>query len=182
METKQDIRKNILEMRKRVPKIALLQKSGIICKKLMQLPEYREAECIYTYVSLPGEVWTDTLINEAWKAGKKVAVPKVTGDRTMEFYEIDSWDMLKEGHFHVLEPAANKKAEYPNALMIMPGVAFDEHRHRIGYGKGYYDAYLEKEPNHTTIALAFSFQIAKEVPFEVHDKLPDRLITEHLTY
>jgi 5-formyltetrahydrofolate cyclo-ligase len=60
----------------------------------------------------------------------------------------------------------------------MPGVAFDEHGHRVGYGGGYYDRYLERHPGLIHIALAFEFQIFPEVPFEVHDILPEKIVTE----
>ena len=63
-------------------------------------------------------------------------------------------------------------------LMLMPGVAFDEHCHRVGYGGGYYDRYLEKHPGLVHIALAFEFQVFPEVPFEAHDILPQMIVTE----
>ena len=50
--------------------------------------------------------------------------------------------------------------------MIMPGVAFDNQRHRVGYGGGFYDRYLSKHTSHFTAALAFEFQMMEEVPTE----------------
>ena len=41
--------------------------------------------------------------------------------------------------------------------MIMPGVAFDRANHRVGYGGGFYDRYLEKHPQLERVAIAFSF-------------------------
>ena len=66
--------------------------------------------------------------------------------------------------------------------MIMPGVAFDKKRHRIGYGKGYYDRYLSKNAVKSKIALAFDFQILDHVPFKAYDVLPDQIITEKNRY
>ena len=65
-ETKESIRKRILAMRRRIPALMLTQKSGIIEKRLMQTAEWKMAKSIYTYISLPGEVETNTLVTAAW--------------------------------------------------------------------------------------------------------------------
>lgn len=83
-------------------------------------------------------------------------------------------------------------------MMWMPGAVFDQAGHRIGYGGGYYDRYLqrlvcmsEKDPGGsadtgrkqpvmllTTAALAYSCQVLAQIPYEAHDIIPDMLITE----
>ncbi len=75
-------------------------------------------------------------------------------------------------------PARGEAAEQERALMIVPGVAFDAERHRIGYSQGFYDQYLEKHPHHPTIAVAFEFQMIGQVPHESTDIRPDCLVTE----
>lgn len=62
--------------------------------------------------------------------------------------------------------------------MIMPGVAFDNNCHRVGYGGGFYDRYLEKHPKVKRIAAAFEFQILPEVPTEPTDIAPEMIVTE----
>ena len=52
-------------------------------------------------------------------------------------------------------------------------VAFDPHGHRIGYGGGFYDKFLEKEPNHPTLALCYEFQMLPYLETEPHDILVD---------
>ena len=64
------------------------------------------------------------------------------------------------------------------ALMIMPGVAFDRANHRVGYGGGFYDRYLEKHPQLERVAIAFSFQMLPEVPTEPTDICPQIIVTE----
>ena len=51
------------------------------------------------------------------------------------------------GAYGILEPTGEYKADGYDGLLIMPGVAFDEECHRIGYGGGFYDKYLEKHPD-----------------------------------
>ena len=60
----------------------------------------------------------------------------------------------------------------------MPGVVFDLQRHRVGYGGGFYDRFLEQHPGLTTVALAFEFQVREEVPFEEFDIRPAKVVTE----
>ena len=62
--------------------------------------------------------------------------------------------------------------------MIMPGVAFDRNNHRVGYGGGFYDRFLEKNPQIIRLAVAFDFQILEEVPIEPTDIFPQMIVTE----
>ena len=128
------------------------------------------------------ETETSDLIRQAWADGKKTAVPKVIGE-TMKFFYITSLENdLEEGYFGIRENyeknPADEAADREGSLMLMPGVAFDEARHRIGYGGGFYDRYLEAHPGLRTAALAFEFQVKAEVPFEKFDILPGRIVTE----
>ena len=64
----------------------------------------------------------------------------------------------------------------------MPGTAFDENRNRIGYGKGYYDKFLEKYPAYRTLALAFELQMVDAIPYDAFDVKPNQIITEEKIY
>ena len=52
---------------------------------------------------------------------------------------------------------------------VMPGLAFDPQGHRIGYGGGFYDKFLSREPNHPTLALCYDFQMLPHLDTEEHD-------------
>lgn len=120
---------------------------------------------------------TGFLIEEAWKAGKEVAVPKVDG-KDMIFYKLTDFSQLEPGYFGIPEPTRGEIVEWEDALMIMPGVAFDKNNHRVGYGGGFYDRYLEKHPDLKRIAAAFEFQILSGVPTEPTDISPEIVVTE----
>ena len=148
----------------------------------IETEEYREAETLFVYVDCKHETETSDLIRRAWADGKSVAVPRVLGQE-MKFFYIHSLETdLEDGYFGIREPyekePADEAADRPGSLMVMPGVAFDEARHRIGYGGGFYDRYLEAHPGLDTIALAFDFQVKEEVPFEPFDILPGKIVTE----
>ncbi len=180
---KQEIRKEVYGLRRAMTKEAWEEASAAILNSLQQSLIYQSSKCLYCYVDYNHEVGTGGILEDAWKAGKKVYVPKVLG-KDMEFFEIKSFSELEPGCKGILEPKENpeKKASGEEGLMILPGVAFDERCHRIGYGGGFYDRYLAAHPNLRRIALAFSYQIYKEVVWEEFDISPEIIITEDKIY
>lgn len=180
---KQEIRKQVYALRKAMPKEEWEAKSKSIAKTLQQTSAYKSARSIYCYVDYNHEVGTRSLILDAWKAGKKVYVPKVLG-KEMEFFEISAFSDLAAGCKGILEPKEDLEqiAKGKEGLMILPGVAFDKNCHRVGYGGGFYDRYLACHLNLKKIAIAFSCQIFEEIPWEEFDISPDMIITEEDIY
>ena len=175
---KKEIRKQVFKSRKELTEAELEAKSRLICEKIMQMDAFLKADTLYTYMDCKGEVSTKLLMEAAWKMGKKVAAPRVHGEN-MTYYLIDSMDDVEPGYYDIPEPKAEcPEAEDEQALLIVPGVGFDAMRHRCGYGKGFYDRYLSVHSAHTTIAVAFEFQVVDEVPAQPHDINPQYLITE----
>ncbi len=170
----------VKERRRELPDDVLKENSRRICETVMGLEEFRNADEIFVYMDCKGEVSTKLLIETAWKLGKKVAAPKVEGE-DMSYFYISSYADVADGYFHVPEPVTEREAcggTAENALLIVPGVGFDEKRNRCGYGKGFYDRYLAVHPLHPTVALAFEFQIVDEVPVRPEDIRPQKLVTE----
>lgn len=181
METKKDIRTCIFSRREAAREEDLQTGSSLIFQKVCQTEEYRQARSVYAYMDFRREVMTRAFIQQAWRDGKKVAVPKVEG-KDLVFYPLESFLQLEPGYFGIEEPISGIPAKDEEALLILPGVAFDVHCHRIGYGQGFYDRYLSHHPHHATIAVAFDFQVLEEVPFEERDICPGLLITESQIY
>ncbi|MDD7740428.1 MAG: 5-formyltetrahydrofolate cyclo-ligase [Fusicatenibacter sp.] len=177
METKQSIRKEVFGRRKMAPQEEIENKSDLIFRKLIGLPEFSQAEYFFAYMDFKKEVMTGKMIEYALSLGKKVAVPKVEGDH-MVFYEISDFTKLESGYFGIPEPEGCKECCAQTGFLLVPGVAFDAQKHRIGYGKGFYDRYLCAHPGFFTAAIAFEFQLFDAVPFEETDIRPDILITE----
>ena len=181
MEEKKVIRKQIFARRKEHTDEQIEKMSRQVTQRVLGLALFQEADRIYAYADYNHEVMTRFLIEEAWKQGKKVAVPKVVG-QDLVFYELDSFDQLEEGYFHIPEPARGEIVDWPGVVMIMPGVAFDAQCHRVGYGGGFYDRFLEKHPDTKTIAIAFDFQMVEQAPWEATDIQPSYVVTEKETY
>lgn len=177
METKKQIRTSILSKRRALSKEEWTLKSQKIQQRLFAHPWFQEAEHIYCYVDYNKEVGTKEIIQRAWAEKKRVWVPRVHG-HTMDFYQIETFDDLEPGAYGILEPVTQKVAEAKEGLMIQPGVGFDQKCHRLGYGGGFYDRYLEEHPNLRKIALAFELQIVENIPTEETDICPDCIMTE----
>ena len=137
---------------------------------------YKSAKTIYGYLPYNQEVRTVPLLEQAWKDGKQVAVPKIYGDE-MRFIYITDMAQVAPGYSNIPEPIDDGPvANDPTALVLMPGLAFDKEGHRIGYGGGYYDRFLALEPEHPTIALCYDFQLVPEIPTADFDIPVDQVI------
>ena len=174
---KKEIRAFVYEQRRRQTALELQKNSQIICARITHTEAFQKTPCIYAYMAAKGEVGLAELLKVAWQRGKRVAVPKVVGNE-LEFFYISSYQEVQPGYFGILEPTTTALANEEDALMIVPGVAFDRKGHRCGYGKGFYDRYLKRHTKHKTLSPAFDFQIMEDVPVEEHDRLLQAVFTE----
>ena len=175
--TKKEIRKSIKAQKEQLTKEQIRENSHKITRLLLAEDCYKKADVIYPYIAYNQEILTDEMIEDAWKSGKKVAVPRVIDDH-MEFFYITSFDDLELGYCDIPEPKTTAVAEDQNILILMPGLAFDRNFNRIGYGGGFYDRYLDTKSDRkfTKVAFAYDFQLLEHVETEEHDYKIDALI------
>ncbi|MFH0971368.1 MAG: 5-formyltetrahydrofolate cyclo-ligase [Candidatus Micrarchaeota archaeon] len=174
---KHKIREEKKALREILPKKDALMKSGIICERLIALPEFKSAKTILFYIPIKNEAGTMPAILAAKKQNKVVGAPRIENGRILP-KKLDL-KKLKIGLFGVPEPYA--AANIPMAsidLVVVPGVAFDLQGNRMGYGKGYYDSFLQKLPHAKKIALAYELQIVAHFEKEPHDIAVGKIITE----
>jgi 5-formyltetrahydrofolate cyclo-ligase len=65
---------------------------------------------------------------------------------------------------------------------VVPGTAFDKKLNRVGYGKGFYDRFLNSVNAGLTVGFAFECQLFETIDCEPHDVPADILITENNIY
>ena len=152
-----------------------------ISERLIRSTIYNEAVHICIYEAFRNEVSCEYIKKKAFQDGKRVYIP-VTDEitKTMDFYEITENTFYIEGNYGIKEPVFHENSNIlqEKALILMPGLAFDRNKHRLGYGGGYYDKYLAIHSEHVTAALCYNFQIVDELPSEKHDILPNYIVTE----
>jgi 5-formyltetrahydrofolate cyclo-ligase len=186
-ESKKELRKSVLDLRKSLSPEKVRVDSQKIFNKLCSIESFLAGNIIMSYVSFGNEVSTLDFIARCLSVGKRICVPLITrgsdGKKTMipsEIFSIE--DDLAPGTMGILEPVEGRirKLEPEEIdLVIVPGIIFSTDRYRIGYGGGYYDRFLPALRNDCLKAgVAFEFQIRDRVPVESHDIPVDMVITE----
>jgi len=166
---KQALRKEIREKKRAMTEQQIVDASERLGELFLASDAYKQAKTIYGYLPYNQEVRTVPMLQQALRDGKKVAVPKCYGDE-MRFIYLDDLSKVEKGYCGIPEPIDDEPiAEDKTALVLMPGLAFDPQGHRMGYGGGFYDKFLEQEPNHPTIALCYDFQMLEHLETEAHD-------------
>ncbi len=189
MITKKHIRDLIKDERYRLTYDEIEESSKQITSSIKSLKCFEEAGTLYLYAAFHTEVQTKYLHEYAVKQGKKVAYPKISeSSGEMIFYYVNVLQELEIqmfGSMSIYEPnlLIHKKAE-PSLgdLIIAPGLAFDMHGSRIGYGGGFYDRYLQRYPDLYKIGVCMDFQLYPLIPSESFDVKMDCIITNHQYY
>lgn len=177
---KKELRKLIREKKRALTEKQLDEVSCKLVKRLFAHEAYKNARSIYVYMSYNQEVRTMEILKRAYADGKRIAIPKVYG-KDMKFIWLDNIEETALGYGGIPEPINDGPvADDETALIIMPGIAFDKMGRRCGYGGGFYDRYLEKHPNHITIALCCDFQMVEEIETDEKDVPVDYVLTENI--
>lgn len=140
-------------------------------------------DVVALFVSLPAEIDTRALFKRVGELGLACAVPRVTS-RGLCFHLVDPRDpVLVPGRFGLREPPRDAPPVDLGRcrLIVVPGLAFDRDGHRLGYGKGYYDAAFAG-PAHVVpgmrVGICFDHQLqAAPLPREPWDVAVDAVCT-----
>ena len=166
---KLELRSRIRARKRQMMQAQIAEKSAQLLKLFTETRAYRESKTLYGYMSYNQEVRTLPILEQALLDGKRVAIPKCYGEE-MRFIFMTDLSLVEKSSCGIPEPIADGPvADDESALVLMPGMAFDREGHRIGYGGGFYDKFLSREPNHPTLALCYAFQIVEDIPTEEFD-------------
>ena len=120
------------------------------------------------------------LLENKHMINKNILLPVIEENNRMSFFSWKKNNVLLVNKYGILEPIKNK-FEIPN-LILVPILAFDRNKYRLGYGKGFYDRYLnkylKKKSNIITVGVAFSFQKYHKLPINKNDVKIDYILTE----
>lgn len=153
-----------------------------IQRRVLVMHEFRVGLRVGLYSSYGNEVRTNLIFSESDRHRKEVYYPRVDEvEHALSFHRVRSLEDLHPGYAGILEPSSCvSKLRNLNTLdvIIVPGVAFDLHGGRMGFGKTYYDDCL-LDFRGKRIALAYDFQIVSELPMSVRGQKVDWIVTEN---
>lgn len=169
MVNKKELRALVREKKRAMTAEEIEEKSRLLGEKFRESDAYQKAKTIYGYLPYNQEVRTVAILAQALADGKQVAVPKVYGE-DMKFILLTDLTRVSKGYAGIPEPVDDGPvAADTQALVLMPGLVFDKAGHRIGYGGGFYDRFLSREPDHPTVALCYDFQVMEKIETESFD-------------
>ncbi len=146
--------------------------ADIIFTKIESLEPFKKANTILLYWSTKNEMPTHDFV-EKWKDEKIILLPSVVGnDIVLKRYTKN----LMQGSLGIWEPDTELNFEGVLDLAIIPGVAFDRNRNRLGRGRGYYDRFLTNSIC-VRIGICFDFQLFDDIPANKNDKRMDLIIS-----
>ncbi len=182
--SKDELRRRFLSLRDSINREQRSILSKMIQERLVSLDEFKRSSIVGCYSAIGSEVDTSIIASHVLMQGKVLAYPRVLSMGKMEFRTIkDPMLDLTLGKYSILEPLESCDLIEPD-LLIVPAVVWDEHGYRIGYGKGYYDRYINSRRSSYAyissiyIGLAYDFQVIDNVPHTIHDAKVDIIVTE----
>lgn len=168
--SKIELRKQLIQKRHSIPPERKQEASFAACQFLTSLDSI-----VVSFASLPSEIdlWNFNLI----LLQKKRLFLLRTNEGNMMIYHVSSLEQLELSPYGALQPKGTcTQATIPkNSIILVPGIAFDQNNHRIGYGKGYYDRFLNNHPFYTSYGIGFKEMICDFLRVEPHDHPVDQL-------
>ena len=177
---KDEIRKQILEKRSNLSLEEVDKKSELIIENLT--PYLKNAQNIMIFTDMKNEVRITKLI-ELYPE-KNFFISKIVNSKNREMkinkYNENELVLHKFGYYE--SSSDDFYDEKILDIVIVPALAFDFSKNRIGFGGGYYDTFLNKvrgkNKNTLFIGVCYDFQMIEEVPIEEHDITLDLVINE----
>ena len=179
---KQALRRRMRACRNALSPQQQAELSESLLRTLCSWLRYQQAPLIAPYVSMPSEADTHALLQQVLADGKQLVVPRCLSKETMAFYQLESLTQLEPGAYGILEPKTECRliTQFPpGSICIVPGLAFDRHGGRLGYGAGYYDRFLSAHPELIPVGYCSEAFVLPKVPMEATDCRMQYLLTEH---
>ena len=181
---KQEIRQKLLERLLSLTRDEVKRRSKNVGDKLSELPLYKKAKMIMVYYPLLGEV---DILREIRRdlGNKRFCFPVMDLEaKNLRIFEITNLDQdFVSGPRGVMQPDTQSSKEVDIKeidMVIIPGLAFDREKNRLGRGAGFYDRFLQNITTPTKkVGIAFEFQILENLPTNLSwDQKVDTIVSE----
>lgn len=156
-----------------------------IAERLDARRDFARARRMALFASIGSEVDTAPADRAARARGIETCYPRVGTEGRLEFHLCAREDLVPAGRMRIPEPPPGAPIAPLDTIdfFLVPLLAFDHHRHRLGYGAGYYDRALAgAAPSTPRIGVGFDLQLVESLPHEPHDVALDAVLTEARTF
>jgi 5-formyltetrahydrofolate cyclo-ligase len=137
------------------------------------------------YAATGDEVSVDAALRGWLAAARPLALPRVVGPGDLQLHLVTDLDVdLVAGAYGIREPRDVLPTLDPRDVdtVLVPGVCFDRHGGRIGYGGGFYDRLLPRTGAAVRIGICLEVQLVDRVAADPHDAPVDAVVTEGDVY
>jgi len=177
---KSDIRKQALKQRDELTELQLSLLNEKLLERFKTL-DFSKIKSIHIFLPIAHRKEPDTFLLIDWLQANhpeiEIIVPKADFTTSvMSHYSFKDRADLLHNHYHIPEPQQAKPFIGTPDMVIVPLLAFDNEGYRVGYGKGFYDRFLQNI-NTQKIGLSFFDAIPKIIDVNLNDVKLDSCIT-----
>ena len=176
---KQQFRKHCLKRLKKASIIGKYKKDKVVLKYLYKIITESHAQKIMLYLPLKIEVNLYPLIKRLREEKRELYVPFMEGK---SFRVVKYRYPLEKKRFGIKEPKDSKQFRIKRLdIAIVPIVGMDVTQRRVGFGKGMYDRFFEKEIKNINkiVFVARELCYSKEIITNYYDIKADNVVTPH---
>ncbi len=171
------LRKQILNKRQALSKVKWQTKNQLICDRLISLSLFTQSDTIFAYFSFRKEADLSSLFS----LNKKWAFPRCV-DKCLIWHLWQPGEVLIKDKYGIQTPLETAPIVSSSSadLILVPTVAYDRQRYRLGYGGGFYDRLLISPQcaDIPTIGIGFDFAYFTQLPVDSWDIKLDFICTE----
>lgn len=171
---KQRIREEMRDKKKAISYEEKLADEKLVFEQIEKLPVFKSANTILIYWATKDELPTHRTI-DCWSESKIVLLPAVEGEKLL-IKRYEKGGKMTQKRLGIWEPDLKETFDGKIDLVIVPGIAFDVLKNRLGRGKGYYDRFFNKYKP-VKIGVCFDCQLLHSVPVARHDKSMDIVVS-----
>ena len=185
-DSKDTLRQTAFRKRLLLSAAARKQAAHAMMEKFIQEAPLKAGLVIGGYWPIHSEINVLPLLTRLLSLGYACALPQITGkDKPLVFRSWHEKTPMRSGANEMKEPDPAGSAVVTPDLLIVPLLAFDSERHRLGYGAGYYDRtflHLKKSHAFTVIGVAYDTQKINKIPASEQDHKMDMIVTDRNVY
>lgn len=168
--------KNLLRLKAKTTRCTLdpVTVSALIVKQILDWNKFCNAENVMLYYPIKNEI---SLLSLTECSDKNFYLPRIENDEICAV-KFNPQEPLQSGKYNINEPCTDIYAGKDMLdIIFIPALMADKWGYRLGYGKGYYDKFLNKMPSRVLKAVPMYDELyCEELPIEQHDEKTDFVV------